>query len=206
MLAGIHALVAKRARAELDDTVLRQHFDRDPERYRQHEAVDLQALFIPYRKEKDGAGRPAVTLQEREKLLGVGMTLAGQVVRNETPFEQVWERFGRSYDPEAGAGGRIGWVTADGRREQRGSRPVPKDAMAQAWAAKKFPHVIMPVAADDGVWLLRVLGRRSERAPVFEEVRERVFDDLLDASLEERTAALLKSLKKQARVTYGGGE
>ena len=44
----------------------------------------------------------------------------GSIARGEVPFERSWTAFGRSWDPEAGPGGRIGWVTADGVREQRG--------------------------------------------------------------------------------------
>lgn len=205
MLAGIHALVAKRARAELGDEALRARFDQDPQAYRQREAVELQAIFLPWRTAKDAAGRTVVPAEERERLGSVAMSLAGQIARGETPFEQAWTLFGRTWDPEAGAGGRIGWITADGMREQRGSRVVPKQALGPAWEVTKgFPALLPPAAAEDGVWILRVLGRRAERAPVFAEVRGRVFEDVLDAQLEERTRALLSELRKGARVAWKG--
>lgn len=203
MLAGIHALVLKRARAELDEAALRRRFDADPERFRQHEAVDLQALFMPWRSEPGPDGRPLVAADERERLGGVAASIWGSIARGEVPFERSWTAFGRSWDPEAGPGGRIGWVGRDGRREQPGSRAVARPAIERAWeAAAGYPALLPPVAAEDGVWILRVLGRRAERAPVFAEVRERVFDDLVDEQLEARTKALLADLRGAARVQW----
>lgn len=203
MLAGIHALVAKRARAELDEAALRARFDADPERFRQHEAVDLQVLFMPWRSEPGPDGAPVVSADERGRLAVVAAGVWRSIQRGEVPFERSWEAFGRSWDPEAGPGGRIGWVERDGRREQPGSRMVARPLMDQAWrVAAGFPVLLPPIAAEDGMWIARVLGRRAERAPVFGEVRERVFDDLLDGQLEARTTALLADLRRTARVDW----
>lgn len=203
VLTGIHALVARRARAELGDEALRRRFDADPERFRQREALDLQALFMPWKTEPGPDGRPLVPVGERERLRSVAASVWGTIARGEVPFERSWTAFGRSWDPEAGPGGRIGWVGREGRREQPGSRQVPAPVLARAWEVEAgFPALLPPVAADDGMWIVRVLGRRAERAPAFAEVRERVFEALLEEQLDARTKALLAELRGAARVQW----
>ncbi len=57
-----------------------------------------------------------------------------------------------------------------------------------------------PIASTHGVHLVRVLGRRSPRSPVLDDVRDRVLRDLLEARRREQNRAALQALRERYDV------
>jgi hypothetical protein len=201
MLAGLQALVIKRARATLAEPEVAAFFAANPERFRLKEALDLQLLFMPWRTEPGVGGTQVVPAGEYERLSGVASQLFGTIARNEVTFERAWTAFGKTWDPEAGQDGRIGWVARDGSRAQPGSRPVPAGVIERAWdAGPALPQLLPPIPADSGVSIVRVLGRRAERAPDLVTMREDVINALIEDGLEARTQSVLSELRAQTPV------
>ena len=197
MLAGLQTLVHRRAEKEFDDTTLRAAFAGRPERYREAEAVDLQALFIPYRGVPEGGKVPPA---EVERLMGVLESLGRQIGNDPQRLANNFEIWGKGWDPGAGAGGRLGWIPRDGKRLD--GHPISDELLRVAWEIKRFPMVLPPIPDARGVTIAAVHGHRPQRDPDFEQVRERVRADLIDETLERRTENLLRELKDKAKVEY----
>jgi hypothetical protein len=80
-------------------------------------------------------------------------------------------------------GGEQGWMNVS----EAGSR-LP-DAVAQAAATLTQPGQISdPIAASDGIYLLKLIGRRPEQLRPFDEVRPRIEHELALAARAEREA------------------
>lgn len=202
-LAGLQALVVKRAKASLDEAAIAAQFTKDPERFRIKEAIDVQVLFMPWRAERGADGQLILPVGEQARLGEVASQVFGTIARGEVPFERAWSAFGKTWDPEAGHGGRVGWVTRDGGRQQPGARTIPDEVIARAWEIDKgYPALLPPIASPEGVWIVRILGRRTERAPDPVAMRDDVINALIEDSLEERTTALLTELRKTTPVKY----
>jgi hypothetical protein len=202
-LAGLQALVIKRAKAGLEEAAIDALFAKDPERFRIKEAIDVQVLFMPWRTTPGPGGTVIVPAGEQARLGEVASQVFGTIARGEVPFERAWTAFGKTWDPEAGHGGRVGWITRDGGRQQPGARTVPEDVVVRAWEVDRgYPALLPPIASSEGVWIVRILGRRADQAPALPAMREAVIDALIEDSLEERTSALLAELRTATPVKY----
>jgi hypothetical protein len=203
MLTGLHLLVHRRGRVELTEADLRTYLDAHLDRYRLAEAVDLSDLFIPFQKEKDAAGQDRVTDEEKTRLEAVMRQFHAGIRNGQVTFAKTWHAFGRMFDQNTGADGRLGWIARSGNRGVKGARQVAAKVMEQAFAAQPpFPVLLEPVVHDTGIDLVQVHGRRAAQEPVFSELRERLVQDLVDSELEARTQRLLNELRRAAAIDY----
>ena len=203
MLAGLQALVHFQAKDEWKDDELRAWFAAHLELYRQLEGVKLSLIAIPYQPQSGAGGLPEITAAERERLMKVMDSLYKQVASKQVPFGQVWALYARGYDVDVGPGGRAGWVDRAGKRKDPKARAIGSDAMATAWEITKFPTLLPPLAAGDwGVEIVQVEAHRPAKEPVYEDLRATVKADRIDESLEQRTEALLKQLRHDAKIDY----
>lgn len=203
MLAGLQALIHFQAKDEWKDDELRTWFTAHLERYRQHEAVKLSLIGIPYQPQPGAGGMPEITAAERERMMKVMDALARQISSKQLPFGQVWALYARGYDADVGPGGHAGWVDRAGRRKDAKARVLGADLVAAAWAVTTFPTQLPPMANGDwGVELAVVEAHRPEKEPVYEDLRTTIKDDRIDETLELRTEALLKRLRQEAKIDY----
>lgn len=203
MLAGLQALVHFNTKDEWKDDELRAWFATHLDRYRQLEAVKLSLIAIPYQPQPGAGGLPEITAAERERLMKVMDSLYTQIFSKQVPFGQVWALYARGYDPDVGAGGRIGWVDRAGKRKDSKARTLGRDLMATAWEITKFPTLLPPLAAGDwGVEIVQVEAHRPAKEPVYEDLRATVKADRIDETLEQRTEALLNQLRHDAKIDY----
>ncbi len=199
MLAGVHALVIKRAADEFTADDYQHWFDLHRTQYDQQEALRLASIFIPYVPEAAKRDPQA----EINRLLSVMTALRERIVANDPGFAQTFEGFGRAYDSSAGKGGDLGWVKRDGTRDTLGARPIPSVVMAEAWAQHgPLPVLMRPIAHATGVELTRVDARRDFRAVTLNEVKARVLDDMLAEQLDARTKQMITELTAMALVDY----
>lgn len=203
MGAALHILVQRRAKAEVPEAELKQFFAERVERYRVQAAADISDIFIPYQTTKGSDGKDTVTSAEKERLMNVMRSLHVAIFKRQTPFDRSFALFGRSFDPNADAAGRLGWVNRDGTRPTKGTRTVSKRAMEEAFAVQPpYPVLIEPVAGETGIDLILVHARRPGKEPVFEDLKDPLIADIVDAEIEPRTKRLLDQLRRAATIEY----
>lgn len=198
MLAGVHELLRRRLRAELDDAKLAAKLEAERARWDVRAGVDLSVIHIPYRKGEKGV----VDNEERARLQGVANAICRQIHAKEVTFEKAWDAFGRTWD-SSGPGGRIGWIDRDGGRADEGARRIPKGLVDRAFAYEgPLPVLLPPHAHDAGVDIGLLHAKRTDRPVALAEVRDRLVQDELEKVLEARTKALLGELHAAAKVDY----
>lgn len=203
MGAALHILVQRRAKAETPEDELRRFFESRIERYRVQAAADISDIYIPYQTTKDADGKDTVTQAEKDRLMNVMRQLHIAIFKRQTPFDRSFALFGRGFDPNADAGGRLGWVNRDGTRPIKGSRVVSRRAMDEAFAVQPpYPVLLEPIAGDTGIDLILVHARRPGKEPVFAELKDQLIADLVDAEIEPRTKRLLDQLRRAASIEY----
>jgi hypothetical protein len=203
MLAGLHILVQRQAKDEVQDAELKVFFDEHLARYRTEEAVDIADIYVPFLTERDAHGLEVVTEDEKVQRQKVAWDLYNMIQRKSVSFERTFATFGRNADQDAEADGRIGWVTRDGGRGKRGSRRIPARVVEEAFNAQgPFPVLLQPVVHDLGVDVIRVLARRPGQEAVLGLMRDRVLTDLVDAEIDARTKRLLEGLRRSSSIAY----
>lgn len=207
LVAGLHALVREEAAQQVGEAELRARYAKDPERFRVPEGCDCSVIFLPYETVKDADGREVVPPGERARRADVMRTIEKQIADKQMTFATAFQLFARSYEPDADAGGRIGWVRRDGRRE-RGGRALSPLVVGAIFAVKgPYPFLLPPIAHDAGVELVLVHGWRPETPPDFAAARRRLLEELVDGELDARKQALLVRLRdegKPERMEDGG--
>jgi hypothetical protein len=196
MLAGLHQLVEKQARAEIDDEELRAFLADHYQKYRTSEAVDLAIIYIPFPTDTP------LTSSVRQKHMQLMTDLYNEIVNKKKTFAKTWEWLASSYD-SAGPGGSIGWVLKSGKREIPGRRTIPKEVIEQAFASKEpFPVLLPPIETEDGGEIVEVRGHRKSQEPDLAVLRERILADCVADQLEMRTRSLSKKLYDDAEMEY----
>lgn len=203
MGTALHILVQRRAKTEVSEAELKQFFESRIERYRVQAAADISDIFIAYQTTKDVDGKDTVTQAEKDRLMGVMRQLHTLIFKRQTSFERNFALFGKGFDPNADANGRLGWVNRDGTRPVKGSRTVGRRAMDEAFAVQPpYPVLMEPVAGETGIDLIMVHARRPGKEPVFEDLKDQLIADIVDAEIEPRTKRLLDQLRRSATIEY----
>jgi hypothetical protein len=201
-LAGLRLLALAHAAKEVDEPERMDWFDKHHARYDEPEAVQLSVVFMPYRPHRGPDGQDVVDNDDRA-LLQIDMTTHYMdVLKQRQPFEQVWEVFGKPWDPDLGEGGKAGWVLKDGTREKPGARKLPAELMAAAFKATVFPTLLQPAAGATGVDMGRVEAHRPGKIAAYADVRERVLVDLVEDRLDEWVERVMDQLRRDATIQY----
>jgi len=206
LLAGLHILVERAARAEFDEDRLKETFAQRAELFNVSAAVDLAVVFLPLARQagKDGRLLP-VADSARSALAERIRVLHDELRSGKRTLAQVWLEHGRQFDAYEAPGGRLGWVDRAGKRETgRTSAPVPKAVVECAFSAKgPFPMLLPPLIEDAGATLIEVQARRDDHRPSFAEARERVLRELMMSTYEQRGERVRADLRRQVEVDYG---
>ncbi len=200
MFAGVRALVVKRAREELSDADRMLWFDGHRARYDQREGVELSDIFLPYYPRKDKDGKDVVDEDERNRLMSLVLGLFVNIRDGKQEFALTWSAFSKGRDPDTAEGGKLGWVGHDGTRANPAARVIPKQVVDLAFAVTKFPTLLQPELGPNGIDLVRVDAHREAKLATYDEVKERVFQDLLEEQLDDRTQRMMGDLRRAADI------
>ena len=196
MLAGVQELVIRKVARETKEADLRHWHDLYRQRFDEAEGVHLSVIHVPF----DNKIQP-IPEDEKLKRFRVMRLLHKNIQGSNPPFAVAWQGFGRSYDSYAKAGGDIGWVGRDGKRDPPQARPVPPGVLEKAFPLEQgFPVLLEPILAADGIDLVLVHGHRPFKSIPFEAARKKVIEDMIADQMEARTAAILREIIPQADV------
>ena len=203
LVAGLHALVKAEALAKVGEAELQARFERDRLRWALVEASDCSILYVPFETAPGPDGKPMVTAEERERRAGVLASIYRQLAAKQLPFGAAFRAYARSYDSDADAQGRLGWVHHDGTRDLRpAARVVPPAVMKEIIAQRgPFPVLLSPIVTDTGVEIVQVHGWRPASQPEFAAVRDRLVEGLVEDELDVRTKATLERLRTAAVIS-----
>ena len=167
--------------------------------YRLPEAVDLAIIPLLYRSQPGTAPVAA----EVERVQALGRAIHERLSAQPGDFASVWREVGRPGDPYAAAGGRVGWISRDGQRDNLSARRIPATVIAAAFAAQgPWPCLLEPLANPRGVDVVLVHGRRAAEIPTFAELTEEVRRDCLEADWDQRLQALVDGQRRAAVIDY----
>lgn len=198
MLAGMHELVRRRLRSELDDARLTAKLEAERARWDIRAGVDLSVIHIPWKKNAQGQ----VTDEERASLQSAANSIVRDLQSKRVTFERAWDAFGKTWD-SSGPNGRVGWVDHDGGRSEENARRIPKGLVDRAFACEgQLPVLLLPHAHEAGVDIALLHAKRGQRAVTLAEVREALIQDELERVIEARTKALVAELRTAATVEY----
>ncbi|TVR45913.1 MAG: peptidyl-prolyl cis-trans isomerase [Planctomycetota bacterium] len=203
MLAGLHALVLRRA--EVSDETLKKYYDDHRGRFGNPEQVRLRVILLDFEVSDGPDGRPVILSEHRERLRVTAAQLHRQVSSGGANFARQWQLWGRMRDPQAGEGGDVGWVGVDGRRAQLGSRPLPRRLLEEAFRAVeagRVPSILPLVEYQDGIVLAEVTDHRAALVPPFEQSRQAVRRQYLEANMEAYSQVIMNQIRREAEVEY----
>jgi hypothetical protein len=193
MLAGLRKLTIKQALEHVVEADVMTYFDDHRERWDVQPAVRLADIYEPFFSKDQGS---------RDTQMGSFLTHYQGLMSKSEDFATDWLQLSKAWDPEAGAGGDLGWVSADGSRQSPTARRLPHALMSQAFGVKHVPWLLMPCASELGIDLVRVDAQRPGSTAVYKDVRERVLMDMLESQLQERMAQTMHDLRVAAEIRF----
>jgi hypothetical protein len=189
---------------EPDEAALKAWYAERVAQFTVQEAVDLSLIRLAKRTlQLNGQAIPDVNAQQLQlRLLGQARE---QIAASKEDFAAAWARIGRASDPYA-PGGRVGWVTRDGKPERTGPRPVPPALLAAAVAVvggETLPH-LMPLY-DDDEWLavVRVEAFRPAVASDYARQHDEIRRAWVEARLAQAVEGVVNDLLREAQLVFG---
>lgn len=184
-----------RQQTVVEDDELKEFFARNAKLYQQSEAVDLAIIPLLYQREAGEA--------DRARVAALANSVHQTLVAKPGEFATVWRDAGRPGDPYAPAGGRVGWIARDGRRDNPAARVIPPEVMEAAFAAAgPWPVLLPPIAHQRGIDVVVVHGRRNAEVPTFADLRTRLLQDYLESDWDQRLQSLVDRLRREAVIDY----
>jgi hypothetical protein len=192
---GIHAMLYQDAQvAEVD---LRDHFDRHRRDYIQPPMADLSVMYFPFR----GQGDQPASEEERQITREWVGNLHAQIADGRLAFAKLHRRF----RPDEADAGRIGWVHPDGTNPELGAPDVPPQVAEAALRTRprpEHPELLPLMESPDGLTIALVHALKPAHRPAFEDIRERVRRDYIDANLDSYSRSFRNDLRRQADISY----
>jgi len=160
---------------------VRRYFEENEERFRKGGEVRVEILYLPVPEATAGDGEEAVAqriaAQQAAEGIRAGLTLAEalRLVAPTVPGATVMEP---------------GFLKTEELAPEIG-REV---------ARLRTGEVSSPVFTAEGGFIVRVLERRGGTLPPFEELRERLTEELVDRRSEQSYSDILTELKREATI------
>jgi len=164
---------------DISEEEMLNYYRRHPEKFRSKPEIELARIFLPFPQGASPAKREEVVSLARE-------------IRNRAKAGESFEKLAREYSkgPNASQGGSLGWVNPDYLM------PEFRDAIS-GLPVKEVSEVII---LDNGCHLLYVKDKREAKALPFEEVRERVRQELYSRKIGEELDKLVSEMKQQVPI------
>ncbi len=197
MFAGLRLLTLAQARKTESDATLQDWFQAHQGTWDRPEAALLDEIYLPSRKgDNDDKGRWLTTAYD----------IAQQISSGKKTFAAAWEIWGKSWDPDAKAGGSIGWIPRNGSRVNVESPVLPTALMVEIFQVPEAklakPVLLPPFEAENGILLMQVEARRAATPVALADVRDAVLVDMISHQLKERMKLVLDQLRLDAKVEY----
>jgi len=178
-------LIEKLFKAEVEDKTvvpdeeIKAHYEGNTQRYRELEQVRLRHIVLRFDKE----------IRTKEEARAMAEELLKRIRKGED-FATLAHEY--SEDPYRVKGGDIGYI-------HRGR--MIQEIEAQAFDAK-IGEIRGPLETEYGFYIIKLEDRKPERQFSFDEVKDKIKDELVEKKKAERTKEWLKSLREKARVEY----
>ena len=172
MLAGLHALVLRRA--AVDDAKLQAFYEKFKANYGHPDQVRLRAIYLDFEVTNTASG-PQILDQHRKRTRDTASSIQRNIMSGGMSFARQWQIWGKNRDPQADAGGDVGWVGADGRRQQIGAQNLPRGLITEAMKVAKagrMPQMLPLVEHQSGIIIAEVFDFREEEYLTFEQVKK----------------------------------
>jgi parvulin-like peptidyl-prolyl isomerase len=167
--------------AEPTDDEVKDYFEKNQERYKEREQVNVMQVFF----KSDKADPP----DQRAKTEKRAKEAAAQLKKKGADFKALAAKMP---DAAPAPGGAEGWM-------QKGRMPPPVDAAA--FDAKVKPNdVLGPIDGGIGFYIVKVLEKKPERVKPLEEVAAAIKTTIKARQKSEKTRDLLAQLKKEAKI------
>ena len=203
MLAGLHALVLRRA--SVDDETLQSFYDKFKGSYGHPDQVRLRAIYLDFEVTNMANGQPQILEEHRKRLRDTATNIQKHILSGKTDFARQWQLWGKNRDPQADTGGDVGWVGADGRRQQIGAQNLPRGLISEAMKvveAGRLPQMLPIVEHQTGIIIAEVFDFRAEEYLAFDEVKNKLRRDYLETNMEELSRDILGDIRRAAEIDY----
>ena len=182
---AIRLMVVERFRGEweqahpqaspLTDARIRESYAQRRDRFLRPEAVNLALIRLESPRKASAEKKAeiqakAVSLADRTRRELGGLLHFGPIAAESS-----------SDQPSRYRGGEQGWMTAAQLRER-----WPAEVVAAADVLKEPGEISQPIATSDGVFLVRLMGRRAEALRPVDEVRSQIEHELMREARTER--------------------
>lgn len=198
LAAGLHELALRIV--QVDPELIKEHYAKQPERFEQREAIQLQVIYIPYRRINLG-GQDMPDPKHMRSLRSVMGEIYFNILDGKQSFERMWNVWGAGYDQIA-EDGHVGWVHRDGHTSKAGVQTIPPEVIAKAFDANldNGPQLLEPIATADGIRIVKALAYQPTVKQSFDEIKDAVRRDLVELDLERYTRQVLNDIIDQADI------
>jgi len=195
VLAGVHALLYQTY--QIPENELRSYFRANKDAYGVSEAVSVWVLFMPFQTNP----QQEVTSASRQATI----SLATNFYRSMQSKKMTWEKVYRLLGGRDEKLGYKGWVDRQGRAETLGEADVPAAVIEQAFRHRPRgdqPELLEPILHRSGVTIMQVADYRPGQVADFDQLRDQIQRDYIDADLEKWSTRFMNQLRRDAKIDY----
>jgi peptidyl-prolyl cis-trans isomerase C len=168
--------------ASLSETELKAYYDKHKGRFSRPEMVRGQLLYLLKRQ-----GTGASTFEQKQAAIP-------EALKRGEDFTQLVRQYSDS-PAERSNGGFTGWILT-GELSKR----YPAEIIAALASAEAETQVMGPIETEQAIYFVKVAERRAALETPFEQVRQRIEQQLNQATRQERYEAYLVSLESKHEV------
>ncbi|MBI5049627.1 MAG: peptidylprolyl isomerase [Nitrospirae bacterium] len=195
----------------VSDEEIKAHYENNTQKYKELEQVKLRHIMVRFEKnppipplskgdvgglndgkgefEKEGQGTEVKKTRNKEEAKVMAEGLLERIKKGEDFATLAYEY---SDDPYKVKGGDFGYI-------HRG-RMVPEiEALA---FGMKTGEIMGPLETEQGFYIIKIEDRKPERQLSFDEVRDRIKNELEEKKKKERIEEWLKTMREKAKIEY----
>lgn len=164
---------------EVGEEEMLNFYRRHPERFRSERELRLARIFLPF---PEGASD-----KKREEIISLAREIRSRAQTGES-FEKLARKYSKGSN--ASEGGALGWVKPDYLI------PEFKAALSNLSAGEVSELIIL----DNGCHLFYVKDKREAQPLPFDEVKERIYQELYSRKIGEELDRLVSEMKQQVPI------
>ena len=176
----IEKLIEKEVKVSFTDNDLEEYYKKNTEKFKEPEAVRLRYVYVKINPSEPDGKKKA---KERAKE-------AYSKIKSGSDFAQIAMTY--SNDMSRIKGGEMGFV-------HRGM--MPQDIEKAAFSLK-VGQISEIIETDIGFHILKVEEKRASRQVSFDEIKEKLKNELTESMQKNRLEGLIKRLRENAKIQY----